>query len=123
MNGVGLDISGNGYKFNFSKISGNDCTTQNVIVVLGTDIGTDSVFLNKGTELSIFFIGKNYISVTNSQHLSNFAALDAFNFYKQFNNDKTYITAVEIDASSLFLNSPKLQVDVIIATDPSLYRQ
>jgi hypothetical protein len=122
MTGVGLDINGNEFDFNFSKIEGNDCHIQNVTVVVGTKKGTDKVFVNKGTDLDVFFIGKNYINNTRAQHLANFAALDAYNFYRQYNSQTFRLMRVNIDASSLFLNSPKLKVNVIISENPENFR-
>jgi len=61
MTGVGLTITGNGYDFNFNRIEGNESFKQNIIVTLGTSVGSDIVYPNKGTKLNIFFIGKNYV--------------------------------------------------------------
>lgn len=122
MTGIGLDITGNGYDFNFNKIEGLDCFRQNIIVTLGTQAGTDIVFPAKGTDLNIFFVGKNYVSQSQAQHLANFAAADAFNFYSQFNDDSFRLTKIQIDASSLFLNSPNLKVNVIISENPENFR-
>lgn len=122
MTGIGLTITGNDYDFNFNKITGDDCHHQNISVVLGTQIGTDIIYPNKGTNLNVFFIGKNYVSATQSQHLANFAAADAYNFYSQFNNANFRLNGIQIDASSLFLNSPNLKVNVIISDNPDTYR-
>lgn len=122
MVGVGLDIKGNGYDFNFSKITGDDCHVQNVSVILGTQLGSDKVFPAKGTNLTLFFIGKNYISGTRTQHLANFASLSAKQFYQQFNSPVFRLEDITVDASSLFLNSPNLKVNVIIAENPGNYR-
>ena len=122
MTGVGLTITGNGYDFNFNRIEGNESFKQNIIVTLGTSAGSDIVYPNKGTKLNIFFIGKNYVSQTHAQHLANFAAVSAFNFYSQFNEDNLRLSKIKIDASSLFLNSPNLKVNVIISENPDNFR-
>lgn len=122
MVGIGLNITGNGYDFNFNKIEGDLSNKQNIVVTLGTQLNTDLVYPNKGTNLNIFFVGKNYVSQNQAQHLANFAALDALNFYKQFNDNNFNLEKIQIDASSLFLNSPNLKVNVIISENPENFR-
>lgn len=122
MVGIGLTITGNGYDFNFNKIGLVDSNKQNIVVTLGTQMKTDIVYPGKGTNLNIFFVGKNFISQSQSQHLANFAALDALNFYKQFNDNTFGLEKIQIDASSLFLNSPNLKVNVIISENPENLR-
>ena len=120
--GIKLDISKDGYDFTFSTVEAKDSTQQNIIAVLGTKKNTDQVFPEKGTGTSIFDIGKNYVSVNESQHLANFAGLDAYTFYKLFDAQNSYLLAIRMDASKLFLESPIVTVDVIISETPGTYR-
>jgi hypothetical protein len=120
--GIKLNISKDGYDFTLEQLEGKNSTLQNIITTLGTKKETDLVFPDKGTSNSIFNIGKNYISANQQQHLANFAGLDAYYFYKQFDAPDSFLVSIQMDASRLFLDSPILSVDVIISENEELYR-
>jgi hypothetical protein len=120
--GIKLDISKEDYDFTNDFVENVASTQQNIVAVLGTKKQTDQVFPQKGTGMSIFDIGKNYISVNESQHLANFAGLDVYSFYKLFDTPTSFLVAIQMDASKLFLESPILSVDVIISENTGIYR-
>ncbi len=123
MKGIGINFKDGEFSFSPTIIEGSAAVTQNVVVVLSTTRGTDLVLARKGTDLPIQLIGKNYISPIKAQHLANFAALDALDFCKSFNNQDDFIINIEVDAASLFLDSPNMYVDVIISENKRAYRQ
>lgn len=123
MRGLGINFKNGEFSFSEEIVDGINSTTQNVVVVLSTTVGTDTTLTNKGTDLPIQLIGKNYISPIKAQHLANFAALDALDFCKAYNSKEDFIVGIEVDAASLFLDSPNLYVDVIISDKTSVYRQ
>jgi hypothetical protein len=120
--GIKLNIQKEGYEFTSESLEGKNSTLQNIIVTLGTKKDTDIVYPDKGTNNSLFDIGKNYISVNQQQHQANFAGLDAYYFYKQFDAPDSFLVSIQMDASKLFLDSPILSVDVIISENEELYR-
>lgn len=88
MIGIRLSFDDAGPRFDFSAtVRDFDATVQNALVNVGTDLGSDPVFTDRGTNLKLDGAQGRMATKIWANHSSNFAALRTLSFSQQ--NDQT----------------------------------
>ena len=84
MNGIRLSFNEGGPRFDFSSpVKQFDSTVQNALVNVGTDRGSDPIFLDRGTDLKIDGAQGRMATKIWANHSANFAALRTLSFIQQ----------------------------------------
>lgn len=84
MRGIRLTFNENGPRFNFSvPVRRFESTVQNALVNLGTDLGSDRVFVERGTDLKRDGAHGRMATSVWANHSANFAALRTLAFIQQ----------------------------------------
>lgn len=114
MRGIKLQFSDKAPKLDLTtSVVDSDSTTQNVMVSLGTDKGSDRLFPARGTDLLKSFLQMGYVGDVEAQHIANFAALDSLFFYRSTNDD---ITLPPLQKIYLVVNPVTLNLIDVAAT-------
>lgn len=88
MRGIRINFGEAGPRFDFSEtVRAFDATVQNALVNVGTDLGSDMVFLDRGTNLKIDGAQGRMSTKIWANHSAGFAALRTLSFSQQ--NDQT----------------------------------
>lgn len=107
MRGIRINFGAAGPRFDFSEtVRDFEATVQNALVNVGTDLGSDPVFLDRGTDLKVDGAQGRMATRIWANHSSNFAALRTLAFLQQ--NDQS--------TNSWKLQSFTLQCQTLINT-------
>ncbi len=118
MNGIRLNFSEGGPRFDFSRpVKEFNSTVQNALVNVGTALGSDKVFVERGTDLKIDGAQGRMATTVWSNHSANFAALRTLSFVQQ-NDQETNswkLQAFTLRCEKLVLDTVTLNVQAVSA--------
>lgn len=81
MKGIRLIFGENGVTYDFTTpVEGFEATVQNALVNLGTQVGTDRMFPDRGTDLLKTGLSGAIVDLNTAGHASSLAALDTLFF-------------------------------------------
>lgn len=81
MRGIKVNFSAGGASFDFSKpVKDFDVTVQNALVNVGTALGSDPYFEERGTDLLLDGVQGRMVNAAWANHAANFAALKTLVF-------------------------------------------
>lgn len=102
MRGSKLTFGDSGPDFDFSSVQKDfDCTVQNMLVNIGTQLGSDPNFKDRGTTLAIDAAQGRMVNGVLSKQAANFAAL----------HTTAFLNKTEMQGNKHRLQSVRLQVD------------
>ena len=113
MRGIKLNFFGGTPVFDFSDtVKDFDATVQNALVNLGTDLGTDPLYPDRGTYLLKDALQGRMINLQWANHAANFAAMRTMVFSKanELPSNPNALQTLSVKAASF--NVSRLQFDI-----------
>lgn len=104
MTSMKLDLSASGPLFDFTTpLRDFDCTVQNALVNIGTEIGSDPTYPDRGTNLAKDAAQGRMVNESWANHTANFAALKTLSFLQQTDTDNSVsaLTSLQLQVSQL----------------------
>ena len=110
---VRLDMTGDSPVFDFSNTVVNfDATVQKAMVNLGTDLGSDPVFTDRGTYILMDAVQGRMVNLATANHAANFAASRTAVFVKSTTRAGDDYGLQSLDMSAPNYNMFRLQLNI-----------
>jgi hypothetical protein len=113
MLGVRLNFYGAAPVFDFATPVVNfDATVQNAMVNLGTDLGSDPIFKDRGTYLLQDAVKGRMVNLQWANHTANFAAMRTTAFCKAYDTANNLYGLQSLNLSASTFNTYRLRFDL-----------
>ena len=88
MRGIRITFNEDGPRFDFSRsVRGFESVVQNALVNVGTDLGSDPIFTDRGTDLKRDGAHGRMATAIWANHSANFASLNTLAFIQQTDDE------------------------------------
>jgi hypothetical protein len=113
MRGVTINFFGVAPVFDFTDTVKNfDATVQNALVNLGTNIGSDPLYPDRGTYIMKDALQGAMINLQGANHSANFAAMHTMVFSKATEIPSNPFGLQNLDVGASTFNTKQLQFDI-----------
>lgn len=113
MRGLRINFGPNGPVFDFSSPQVDfDTTTQNALVNLGTQAGSDLIFPDRGTTLQMDAAAGRMVNQSWANQTCNFAALAVLNFSQRTELQSNPFKLQDFKLTSISLSGPSAVLNV-----------